>query len=73
MNLLWIAGISGLITPFILFELGKCHTRRALRKNVLELENMKETANEEISALIELHLEELRKIDMGLFKSFKEK
>ena len=41
--------------------------KRELRKNILELEKIKETSNEDLSALIEIHFEELKKIDEGLF------
>lgn len=70
MNWLWIAGLSVISMPMVLFEMGKCHTRRQLRKNILELQKVKENSNEEIAHLIELHFDELKKIDEGLFKTF---
>jgi broad-specificity NMP kinase len=67
MSWFWI-GLSsfGLFAPMILFEIGKCHTRRELRKNILELQKIKENSNAEISALIEIHFEELSKLDRSL-------
>jgi len=38
--------------------------KRELRKNINELMKIKETSNEEISALIDIHFEELKKLDM---------
>jgi hypothetical protein len=70
MSWYWIAGLSGLFAPMILFEIGKCHIRRELRKNILELQKIKETSNEEMAHLIEIHFDELQKIDEGLFKTF---
>jgi len=66
MSWYWIAGLSGLFVPMILFEIGKCQTRRELRKNNLELQKIKENSNEEISALIEIHFDELAKLDRRL-------
>tara|TARA_R110002012_G_scaffold24851_1_gene82599 strand:+ start:9973 stop:10191 length:219 start_codon:yes stop_codon:yes gene_type:complete len=65
-GLYFICGLLGLsvATPFLLFELGKCHMRRELIKNIRELEKMKENSNEEISAIIDIHFEELKKLDM---------
>jgi hypothetical protein len=62
----WIIGAFTVLSPMILFEIGKCHTRRELRKNILELQKIKENSNEEISALIEIHFEELAKLDKSL-------
>ena len=62
-----IAFTTLLALPFSLFELSKYHMKRELRKNILELEKIKETSNEDLSALIEIHFEELKKIDEGLF------
>jgi len=65
-GLYFIGGLLGLsvATPFILFQLGRCHMKRELRKNINELMKIKETSNEEISALIDIHFEELKKLDM---------
>tara|TARA_R110000782_G_scaffold171590_1_gene263332 strand:+ start:320 stop:550 length:231 start_codon:yes stop_codon:yes gene_type:complete len=64
----YLIGITTLLAlPFSLFELSKYHMKRELRKNILELEKIKETSNEDLSALIEIHFEELKKIDEGLF------
>lgn len=68
MNWFWIVGLSGFFTPIVLFQIGKCHTKRELRKNILELQKIKETSNEEIAALIEIHFAELEKLDTSLFK-----
>tara|TARA_R110000787_G_scaffold9431_1_gene33008 strand:- start:680 stop:910 length:231 start_codon:yes stop_codon:yes gene_type:complete len=66
--LYYLIGITTLLAlPFSLFELSKYHMKRELRKNILELEKIKETSNEDLSALIEIHFEELKKIDEGLF------
>jgi hypothetical protein len=65
MSWFWIVG-GILISPMILFEMGKCHTRRELRKNILELQKIKDNSNAEISALIEIHFEELSKLDRSL-------
>ena len=56
-GLYFICGLLGLsvATPFLLFE---------LIKNIRELEKMKENSNEEISAIIDIHFEELKKLDM---------
>ena len=69
MVLYFIGGLLGLsvITPLILFQLGKCHMRRELIKNIYELEKMKDNSNEEISAMIDIHFEELMKLDESLF------
>ena len=71
----YILGGIGLsvIVPLTLFELGKCHMKRELRKNIVELEKIKESSNEDLSALIEIHFEELKKIDKGLLEFSKNK
>ena len=68
MNWLIITGLSvaTISLPFILFEIGKCSVRRDLRKNIIELEKIKENSNQEITALIDIHFEELKKLDMFL-------
>tara|TARA_R110000796_G_scaffold231526_1_gene349464 strand:+ start:119 stop:349 length:231 start_codon:yes stop_codon:yes gene_type:complete len=73
--LYYILGGIGLsvIVPLTLFELGKCHMKRELRKNIVELEKIKESSNEDLSALIEIHFEELKKIDKGLLEFSKNK
>tara|TARA_R110000824_G_scaffold159311_2_gene333632 strand:+ start:710 stop:943 length:234 start_codon:yes stop_codon:yes gene_type:complete len=65
----YILGGIGLsvIVPLTLFELGKCHMKRELRKNIVELEKIKADSNEDLSALIEIHFEELKKMDESLF------
>lgn len=75
MNWFWIAGAMAgtLFTPIILFQIGKCHMRRELRKNILELSKIKENSNEEISALIDIHFEELKKLDKSLLETLKNK
>ena len=73
MNWFWIAGLGTLFTPIILFQIGKCHMRRELRKNILELSKIKENSNEEISALIDIHFEELKKLDKSLLETLKNK
>ena len=75
-GLYFVGGLLGfsVIAPLILFQLGKCHMRRELIKNIYELEKMKDNSNEEISTMIEIHFEELRKLDETLFvKSLKNK
>tara|TARA_R110002012_G_scaffold284754_1_gene475652 strand:+ start:275 stop:490 length:216 start_codon:yes stop_codon:yes gene_type:complete len=69
MNWLIIGGLSVLsfATPIILFEIGKCSVRRELRQNINELKLIKENSNEELSALIGLHFDELKKLDKSLF------
>tara|TARA_R110000772_G_scaffold11488_2_gene35909 strand:- start:855 stop:1082 length:228 start_codon:yes stop_codon:yes gene_type:complete len=62
-----------LAIPIGLFELGKYHMRRELNKNILELQKIKESSNEDLSALIEIHFEELKKIDKGLLEFSKNK
>ena len=71
MSWFWIGGISiGLISaPLILFELGKCSVRNRLRQNIKELEKIKRDSSEEITELINIHLEELEKF--GILKSLK--
>ena len=70
----YLIGITTLLAlPFSLFELSKYHMKRELRKNILELEKIKETSNEDLSALIEIHFEELKKIDKGLLEFSKNK
>ena len=70
MNWFWIGGISFAImsAPFILFELGKCSVRHRLRENIKELEKIKRDSSEEITELINIHLEELAKHTFGLDK-----
>lgn len=72
MSYLYVAGFLGLsvISPIVLYQVGKCHMKRELRKNIDELMKIKENSNEEISALIELHFKELKKIDRGLFDKY---
>jgi hypothetical protein len=53
-------------SPFMSCDEGKSQIRRELRKNILELQKIKENSNEEISALIEIHFEELAKLDRSL-------
>tara|TARA_R110000744_G_scaffold365229_1_gene474013 strand:+ start:330 stop:506 length:177 start_codon:yes stop_codon:yes gene_type:complete len=50
------------LIPIGLFELGKYHLRREIRKNIIALENMKVESDDEITSLIELHFAELKKI-----------
>ena len=74
MNWFWIGGISFaimslLLSPFILFELGKCSVRHRLRENIKELEKIKRDSSEEITELINIHLEELDKF--GILKGLK--
>ena len=71
MNWLVIGGLSIMVAPIVLFQIGKCHIKRELRKNILELQKIKENSNEEIAALIEIHFAELEKLDTSLFKMLK--
>lgn len=73
MSWIWITLAGTLFTPIILFQIGKCHMKRELRKNILELSKMKENSNEEISALIDIHFEELEKLDKSLLETLKNK
>ena len=67
----YLIGFTALLAiPIGLFDLGKRHMRRELRKNIVELEKIKAfhtETNEDLSSLIEIHFEELKKIDEGLF------
>ena len=76
-GLVFVGGLLGVGIgfPFLIFQIGKCSARYNLKKNIERLEGLKNASSEEINALIEIHLQELRKIDSGLFldKSKKEK
>ena len=69
MSLWYVAGFLGLsvVVPSSIFLLGKWSMKRELRSNILKLEEMKKESNEEISALIDIHFEELKKLDKSLF------
>ena len=71
----FVGGLLGLsvVAPILLFQLSKCYMRRELIKNIRELEKMKENSNEEISAMIDIHFEELRKLDKSLLEISKNK
>ena len=64
----YFLGITTIIfIPIGLFELGKWSVRRQLKENIIKLEEIKENSNDEMTSLIQIHLDELEKIDKGLF------
>ncbi len=65
--------VSSILFPITIYQMGKCSVKRELRKNIIELQKMKENSNDEISYLIDIHLNELKKIDEGLFKYLEKK
>lgn len=71
MSWFWFGAISISLmsAPLVLFEVGKCSVRYRLKKNVEELKEIRKNSNEEITELINIHLEELEKC--GIFKGLK--
>ena len=67
----YVGALLGLsvITPLILFEVGKCSVRYRLKKNIEELKEIQKNSSDEITELINIHLEELEKC--GIFKGLK--
>lgn len=56
--------------PVGMYHLGRWSVRRQLIKNIDNLKQLKEESSEEIQGLIEIHLEELKKLDDGVLKEY---